>query len=158
VSNYFPNQIRTAARAIVIREGRLLVVKMQDRDGVFYILPGGGQKAGETFYDTLHRECVEEIGVNVRIGEFMFVREYIGRNHAFSYRHANFHQVESVFRCYIDDIDSVRVGDLRDMRQIGVDWLELRTLKEARFYPKVLADYIVGDDIVVTKQYLGDVN
>jgi len=131
---------------------------MKDRDGVFYILPGGGQKAGETFHDTLKRECMEEIGVNIRIGEFLFVREYIGRNHVFHYRHANFHQVESVFRCYVDDIGSVRVGDEQDMRQIGVEWLPLETLGNTRFFPKVVASFFKDGDIVVPQHYLGDVN
>ena len=158
VSNILSSFIRTAVRAVVINEGRLLTVKMNDRDGVFYILPGGGQKPGETFFDTLHRECVEEIGVNVRIGEFLFVREYIGRNHDFSYRHANFHQVESVFRCYIDDLNAVRVGDEQDMRQIGVEWLDLKTLGQTRFFPKVIASYIKDGEIVVPEHYLGDVN
>jgi len=158
VNNPQPTQIRTAARAIIIREGRLLAVKMRDRDGVFYILPGGGQKMGETFHDTLHRECMEEIGVDIHIDGFLFVREYIGRNHAFSYRHSNFHQVESVFRCHIDDEAAVHVGSLQDMRQIGVEWLDLKTLKDAKFFPKALADFIVGDDIVMSKHYLGDVN
>jgi 8-oxo-dGTP diphosphatase len=158
VSNILASSIRTAVRAIVIDKGRLLTVKMRDRDGVFYILPGGGQKPGETFFETLHRECVEEIGVTVRIGEFLFVREYIGRNHNFSYRHANFHQVESVFRCYIDDISKVRVGDEQDMRQIGVTWLNLSTLAEERFFPKVIADYVKDGEIVVPQHYLGDVN
>lgn len=150
--------IRTAVRAVIINEGRLLTVKLKDRDGVFYLLPGGGQNPGETFFDTLHRECVEEIGVKVRIGEFLFVREYIGRNHAFSYRHSNFHQVESVFRCYVDDLSAVRVGDMQDPRQIGVEWLPLATLAEARFFPKVIAKFVKDGEIVVPEHYLGDVN
>jgi 8-oxo-dGTP pyrophosphatase MutT (NUDIX family) len=158
VSAIVSSSIRTAVRAVVIVDGRLLAVKMKDRDGIFYILPGGGQKPGETFFDTLHRECVEEIGASVRIGDFLFVREYIGKNHDFSYRHANFHQVESVFRCYIDDLSTVRTGDEHDMRQVGVEWLPLNTLAMSRFFPKILADYIKDGEIVVPQHYLGDVN
>jgi ADP-ribose pyrophosphatase YjhB (NUDIX family) len=136
----------------------MLAVKMKDRDGVFYILPGGGQNAGETFHDALKRECMEEIGVKIHIGEFLFVREYIGRNHIFRYRHANFHQVEAVFRCNIDDVNAVRVGDVQDMRQIGVEWLPLDKLESVRFFPKVLASFIKDGEIDVPRHYLGDVN
>lgn len=153
-----PSPIRTAVRAVVINDGRLLTVKLKDRDGVFYLLPGGGQNPGETFFDTLHRECMEEIGVTVKIGEFLFVREYIGRNHAFSYRHSNFHQVEAVFRCYIDDLAAVRVGDMQDPRQIGVEWLPLASLADVRFFPKVIAKFVKDGEIVVPEHYLGDVN
>lgn len=37
------NPIRTAARAIAIRDGRLHVTVNRDPNGVFYLLPGGGQ-------------------------------------------------------------------------------------------------------------------
>jgi len=156
--SHSPTSIRNAVRAVVIHEGRLLAVKMQDRDGIFHILPGGGQHAGETFHDTLRRECMEELGAQIRIGEFLFVREYIGRNHGFRHRHANFHQVETVFRCTIDDLSTIRVGDEHDMRQVGVTWIPLADLEKARFFPKILASFVVGDDIVVTRPYLGDVN
>jgi 8-oxo-dGTP diphosphatase len=158
LNSYLTSSIRTAVRAVVISGGRILAVKMRDRDGPFYILPGGGQKAGETMYDTLRRECMEELDISIRIGEFLFVREYIGRNHDFSYRHSNFHQVEVVFRCTLDDPDSVRTGDGRDARQIGFEWLDLATLRGQRFFPKVLADYVTDDDIAVPQHYLGDVN
>jgi 8-oxo-dGTP pyrophosphatase MutT (NUDIX family) len=153
-----PSPIRTAVRAVIISDGRLLTVKLKDRDGVFYLLPGGGQNPGETFHDTLHRECMEEIGVQVRIGEFLFVREYIGRHHAFSYRHSNFHQVESVFRCQIDDNSAVHVGSEQDPRQIGFEWLPLANLSEYRFFPKVIAKFVKDGEIVVPERYLGDVN
>ena len=35
--------IRTSAKALVIRNGRMLAVKVRDEFGAFYILPGGGQ-------------------------------------------------------------------------------------------------------------------
>ena len=61
--------IRTAARALIILEGKLLAIKMRDQSGVFYILPGGGQNHGETLRQGLQRECLEEIGTDVDIGE-----------------------------------------------------------------------------------------
>ena len=75
--------IRTAARALVISKGKLLTIKMQDSSGIFYILPGGGQRHGETLREGLMSECLEEIGTNVEIGELLYVREYIGKNHEF---------------------------------------------------------------------------
>jgi 8-oxo-dGTP diphosphatase len=158
LNGYLNSTVRTAVRGVFIREGKILTVRMRDRDGVFYLLPGGGQKSGETMTDTLRRECMEELGVTIEIGEFLFVREYIGRNHDFSYRHANFHQVEVVFRCELDDPEAVRNGDEHDARQIGFAWLELATLGENRFFPKVLAGCVKDGEIVVPEHYLGDVN
>lgn len=38
--------IRNSAKGIVIKDGKLLVTKIKDKDDVFYIMPGGGQKVG----------------------------------------------------------------------------------------------------------------
>ena len=94
-----PLNVRTAARAVVVRDGRLLAITMRDREGLFYILPGGGQRHGETLADTLRRETQEEIGVALEPGPLLYVREYIGKNHTFAAAHRYFHQVEVVFRC-----------------------------------------------------------
>ena len=150
--------IRNAARAIIIHEGRLVTVKMRDRAGPFYILPGGGQNPGETLPVTLKRECLEEIGVEVTVRELLYVREYIGKNHDFRHRHANFHQLESVFRCTIADPAKVCLGCGQDHRQIDVAWIELGHLPNIRFFPKAIIPFFRDGDIHVPRNYLGDVN
>ncbi len=40
--------IRTSAKAVLIRDGRLLCIEHTDENGVFYGLPGGGQHKYET--------------------------------------------------------------------------------------------------------------
>ena len=52
-------RIRTSAKALVIRDGCMLAVKLQDRDGVFYIMPGGGQHAGELLPAAVEREVAD---------------------------------------------------------------------------------------------------
>ena len=84
--------IRTAARALIILNQQLLAIKMRDASGVFYILPGGGQRHGETLQEGLVRECREEIGTTVEVGELLYVREYIGKNHEF--RNAQVHSTK----------------------------------------------------------------
>jgi ADP-ribose pyrophosphatase YjhB (NUDIX family) len=54
---------RNSAKAIIVREGRLLVTRNSDPEGDWYILPGGGQNHSEPLHATLRRECLEEIGV-----------------------------------------------------------------------------------------------
>jgi 8-oxo-dGTP diphosphatase len=71
--------IRNSAKAIIISSNKVLLTKNQDDDGIFYLLPGGGQEHGETIHKALIRECVEEIGEQVEIGELLHIREYIGK-------------------------------------------------------------------------------
>lgn len=43
--------------------------------------------------------CWELIGCEINVGELIFVREYIGKNHEFSKWDDDLHQVEFYFRC-----------------------------------------------------------
>lgn len=150
--------IRTAARALIIHEGKLLTIKMRDRSGVFYILPGGGQNHGETLKQGLARECLEEIGTAVEIGDLLYVREYIGRNHEFRDTHKAFHQVEHVFLCTLPEPNEVKPGSELDKKQVGIEWLPIASIKERRILPKILKEHLIPDGLSPIKSYLGDVN
>ena len=150
--------IRTAARAVIICDGCLLAAKMRDQRGVYYILPGGGQLPGETLVEAVERECLEEVGVKVRVVRLLYVREYIGKNHSFSKRHAGFHQVEHVFLCEVDDPSRACPGDVIDNHQIGVNWLSLEAFANIRFYPESIKRYITAAGADFPTLYLGDVN
>ncbi|MGA2051841.1 MAG: NUDIX domain-containing protein [Opitutales bacterium] len=153
-----PLSVRTAARAVVVHDGRLLAIAMRDREGVFYILPGGGQRHGETLAETLRRETQEEIGVALEPGPVLYVREYIGKNHTFAEAHRHFHQVEVVFRCALPAGAEPHAGAGRDNRQVGVEWLELAKLGGCRFFPAFLKNCVRGNDLVVERMYWGDLN
>lgn len=150
--------IRTAARALIIQDQKLLAIKMKDHTGVFYILPGGGQRHGETLKEGLLRECLEEIGTEVAIGELLYVREYIGRNHQFRVAHKSFHQVENVFRCTLPNPDGIGPGTEHDKKQVGVEWIPLNQLQKHRILPDVIKQYFTENDFEAGTHYLGDVN
>jgi ADP-ribose pyrophosphatase YjhB (NUDIX family) len=152
------NSVRTAARAVVVRDGKLLAITMRDREGEFFILPGGGQRHGETLADTLRRETHEEIGVALEPGPVLYVREYIGKNHGFAREHHHFHQVEVVFRCTLPDGAEIGAGSERDRKQVGLAWLELAKLGEHRLFPAFLKKCVRGGDLAVSPLYWGDLN
>ena len=150
--------IRTAARALIIIDQKVLAIKMCDRTGIFYILPGGGQRHGETLHQGLERECLEEIGTKVDIEELLYVREYIGKNHEFHKSHRAFHQVENVFRCSIPDPDGIGLGTEQDKKQVGVEWIPLEDLPKRRFLPEAIKPYFKKGKFDSRTNYLGDVN
>ncbi|MCC5842095.1 MAG: NUDIX domain-containing protein [Opitutales bacterium] len=150
--------VRSAARAIIIHNGNLLATKMRDGRGLYYILPGGGQEPGESLEETLRRECLEEVGVEVTVGPLLYVREYIGKNHNFSPSHEGFHQLEHVFSCSIADPHAVCEGTQCDMRQVGIAWLALGNLQAIRFYPESIKPFFTPTGIEVPRIYLGDCN
>lgn len=150
--------IRNSAKAIIIRDGRILLIACEDLDGVWYSLPGGGQEPGETLHDAVRRECREEIAADVEVGGLMMMREYIGRNHEFAEKDGLTHQIEFMFSCSVEESYSPMVGALPDTHQIGIAWIALAELDRVRLYPmavsRILAGGMPGPDPI----YLGDVN
>jgi 8-oxo-dGTP diphosphatase len=150
--------IRNSAKAIIVRDGHLLAVRSRDDQGDWYLLPGGGQEPGEPLHDALRRECREEIGAEVRIGDLKLIREYIGRNHEFADEDSAFHQVEFMFECEVDGSYAPQDGHLPDSLQTGVDWLPLSELEHYRLYPNALRALLKEGVARAPLAYLGDVN
>ncbi len=149
--------IRNSMKAIIIENDKILLTKNQDTDGIFYLCPGGGQEHGETFHTALKRECIEEIGYSVTIGELLFIREYIGKNHEHAASDGHVHPVEFYFLCH--SIDQTQSPTNPDCYQIGVEWVPIEHLLEYRIYPKELIPYLqqfaTGKKSTI---YLGDIN
>jgi 8-oxo-dGTP diphosphatase len=148
--------IRNSAKAIIIRENKILLTKNKDEESFFYLFPGGGQEHGETLQETLKRECIEEIGCNVAIGELIHVREYIGKNHEHAAFDSDLHQLELYFTCtLLHEWNNDQTPSNPDNHQVGVEWIDLNELKEYRFYPKEISPYLINGG---SKIYLGDIN
>ncbi|KAB2334584.1 NUDIX domain-containing protein [Cytobacillus depressus] len=152
--------IRNSAKAIIIKEDKILLTKNQDDEGYFYLYPGGGQEHGETLQNAIIRESMEEIGEQVEIRELLYIREYIGKNHEHASSDFEFHQVEFYFVCSLKN-DEVRgiFPTNPDSHQVGIEWLKINELPQYRIYPrelsKVIFNYSNGQKSPV---YLGDIN
>ncbi|OIN99919.1 MAG: NUDIX hydrolase [Elusimicrobia bacterium CG_4_10_14_0_2_um_filter_56_8] len=150
-------KVRISAKAIIIRNDRLLLMRARDSSGVYYLLPGGGQKNGETLHEALIRECIEETGALVEPGEPRYIRDYVAKNHEFFSLGGNFHQVEIMFKCKY--IKRFRGGTREpDKRQTGVSWIALGKLEGIRLYPSLLKTLISPGGLLRGPVYLGDCN
>ncbi len=150
--------VRISVKAVVVSQGRLLVVRHRDHLGDWFGLPGGGQRHGESLRDALERECLEETGSQMAMGRLLFVRDYIGRNHEFAELDDDSHQVELMFECTTCAGPAVSVGPSPDLSQVGVEWVEVSTLGSLRFYPRAVAEILQEGVHAGTAIYLGDVN
>jgi len=148
--------IRNSAKAIIVDNNRILLTKNKDEQGFFYLYPGGGQEQGEELKDAVQRECLEELGCQVEVGDIVHVREYIGKNHEFSEWDADVHQVEFYFECRIlEDVTDFH-GSNPDSNQVDVEWIELERLHEIRVYPRTLTDQLLMRSRKIV--YIGDAN
>ncbi len=151
---------RNSCKAIIINSKKeLLTIKKLDKNVTYFVLPGGGQHHGETFIETVKRECREEIGVVASVQEeILFIREYIGQNHEFPANHKHVHQIEYMFKAEINE-NEITGGTEEDDGQIGIEWIKIEDLERMNFYPKKLIPelkkYVNG---CKDRVYLGDIN
>ena len=90
-----PKTPRLAVRAIIVEEGRLLVVNAwHTSKSALMCAPGGGVEVGSSLPDNLIREVHEETGLTITVDAPCLVNEYHDAP-------SQFHQVELFFRCSI---------------------------------------------------------
>ena len=150
--------VRTSAKAIIIQKGRLLAIRNHSEGIDWYILPGGGQRHGETLTDTLKRECMEEASVQIIPGDIIFIRDYIAANHEFAEEDGDAHQVEFMFRCVIAGVAEPKNGAVTDQWQTGVTWIPLEEIEHYAIYPKQLKELLKNGIPENYPVYLGDIN
>ncbi|HZL88977.1 MAG TPA: NUDIX domain-containing protein [Pirellulaceae bacterium] len=129
--------IRTSARAIIQRDGKLFVIRYRDGHGDFYALPGGAQRHGESLVDAVVREVAEETGAVIRAGGLRFVRECRGSPQSRSIP-ADLHQIELFFDCEL--VSLCGAAEVPDPGQDGCEWLTLAELRSRCFFPQALLD------------------
>jgi 8-oxo-dGTP diphosphatase len=149
--------IRVANKAIIIREGHLLVTVNSGAFPTFYLCPGGGQDHGEDAYEALRRECREEISCDVVVGEFAFLRDYIGADHEFADHDGGAHQREAYFYCELAPAAEPRFNGGGDFWQTGIAWIPLGGLLGEPLWPKALAQWLASPE-AGRPGYLGNVN
>jgi ADP-ribose pyrophosphatase YjhB (NUDIX family) len=105
-------KIRNSAKALIIKDGKMLASKINDNGDIFYIMPGGGQDTEELITDAVKRECAEELGIEVKPKSLEFVVEGL--------QGELFHRVDLVFLCeYIGEIKNPET--LVDKNQVGFE-------------------------------------
>ncbi|MCB9893967.1 MAG: NUDIX domain-containing protein [Planctomycetes bacterium] len=151
--------IRVAARALIIEDHRLLVMTYADDKGSWCVTPGGGIAKQETLGEGLRREVREELGIDVRPGDIVYVRELLGRTAKVLHGGIteDTHQLEIFFRCKREG--EVCLGKQLDNFCTGFEWVSVDELAQRNFFPKALAGRLANDVASGFKphnNYLGD--
>ncbi|XWN31215.1 MAG: NUDIX hydrolase [Devosia sp.] len=87
---------RLATRALIVEEGRLLLVNAYaDGKSDLWCAPGGGVEAGSDIPSNLKREVYEETGLTISVGGLVLLSEFHDPS-------SDFHQVDLFFRARIE--------------------------------------------------------
>ncbi len=136
-----PKSPRLAVRAIILHEGRLLLVNAwPDGRSDLLCAPGGGVEVGQSLPDNLAREVHEETGLRIAVGAPCLVNEFHDPK-------SGFHQVEVFFRCTLLGGADI-AADWADPEGVVTQhhWLGPADMAQRRFKPSSLADAAFGAD------------
>jgi 8-oxo-dGTP diphosphatase len=137
--------IRTAARALIIKDEKLLVLQRTGAQGEFYVLPGGGQNHGESIMETLIREVHEEVSLNVEVMELLFINEFIAKRDSLFYElEPNVHQIDFTYLCNIISEQEAMIGQIPDAYQVGIAWIPIDEITDYHLHPKQDVNFIMG--------------
>lgn len=96
----FDTMYRFSVHAAIFNEqGQVLLLKQSYGDNRWG-LPGGGVEPGETIYEAIRRECLEELGVTVSVESLTGL-----------YYHREFNSQVCIFRCTVGDIGSIQLSN-----------------------------------------------
>ncbi len=99
----FRHNIRIRVGALIFNNGRVLLVSHKKEGHVYWLLPGGGVDYGEKLPEALKREILEELAVEIEVGDIALISESIepkgGR-----------HILNIIFHCRLKTED-IRIGN-----------------------------------------------
>ena len=139
---------RIRAAGILIENGAMLLVKVRDFTGEYWIPPGGGMEPEDRSSKAcLIREFKEEAGIDVEVGELICVREFL-ETHCQRYHAEFFYRIAS----YQGTPHIENLTGLNDEEFIqSVEWLPLEELADVRLYPVELKDKL--PEMIRMQQY-----
>ncbi len=154
--DHWSNGPRVGARAVVLVDGRILLLKYELDDEIAYLYPGGGHDPGETLAETAEREVLEETGLTVKVGRLLAVHEYQPSKAGEipdGVREIYFgdaHRVDTFFECRVVGEAIPHMGIAPDSLHTEFLWASLDDLNELPIKPRI------GDQIRKSLGHSGD--
>ena len=126
--------MRVGVNGILVRDGKILVVEINDETGLHYNLPGGGVDEGEELHDALKRELLEEASLaSVTVGRLVLVWEYLPTTDYTPY--GTVHKIHHLFEVHTDDEPVFPTTP--DANHTALKWLPLDELATAPLLPNL---------------------
>lgn len=73
-----PTTYGISAAALVVRDGRILLVNHREPGRFdFWVPPGGRLEGDESIFDCAQRETLEETGLHVELNRILYIQEFV---------------------------------------------------------------------------------
>lgn len=131
--------IRSAAKAIIVQDGKILLDRCRNDLGqAYYDLPGGGQRPYETMEQAVCREILEETGYTARVLRFAALAEEICGGKELRERFPDYtHRIHHIFMAELTNAPRQRPSEL-DWDMEDAVWLPVSQAAGVDLRPKGL--------------------
>lgn len=119
--------VRVRVAGILIQDGALLLVAHRKKGEIYWLLPGGGVRYGESLVQALEREFREELGIRVSVERFACMSDAIEP-------HGRRHILNIAFHCSYRD-GEYRLG--RERRLCDYGFFTPEEIAGMRLYPPI---------------------
>lgn len=126
-------------RAIILYDGKLLVIK-HTPESDFFCFPGGHLEMGEDVKGCIHREVIEELGVEPKIGKLLYISNFEDTK--------GVHSVEFFFEI-TNGADYINCGDLARSHAheiTTITWVDEKN--NSRILPKVINEDFKSGELI----------
>ncbi len=131
---------RIRAVAIIVNNGKILVMHRINNEKEYHVFPGGGVESGETIKQAVLREVQEETSLEVKIEKLLYHHIYDDNTEHFFYL------------CrYVSGEPKLGDGnEARDMKESNANfynpvWYEIKELSQLLLYPLEIRDWFTED-------------
>ncbi len=131
---------RIRAVAIIIENGKVLLIHRINHNKEYHVFPGGGVENGETVEQAVLREVTEETSLKIKIEKLLYHHVYDDNSEQFFYL------------ChYISGEPKLGDGnEKRDMEKSSTNfynpvWYEIKNLPQLLLYPLEIRDWLIED-------------
>ncbi len=129
--------IHILSRAVILSHNYILLAYTQNPKREYTYLPGGHVEVNEDARSALHRELVEEIGYDCRIGRFLGCLEYRFDGQ----QKCHNHEYNLIFLAYHEDFNYLHPVISKE-EKLFFRWEPLEKLSEAKILPEILSQWI----------------
>ncbi|SID19688.1 CTP pyrophosphohydrolase [Mycobacteroides abscessus subsp. abscessus] len=70
--------MRICGRAVIVKDGKVALIKRIRESEEYYVFPGGGAEPGELAEEAAAREVLEELGIEVKVGRLLVRHDFDG--------------------------------------------------------------------------------